>query len=167
MENPREDEVKEADVKSRLKEALCRLWQKDKYLLEKNVHEKSITSKLEDYLREHFSPEYDVDAEYNRDGNSIKRLSPQNEPVIVVPDVIVHRRGCNSRNLLVIEMKKKSPNQDGVDWDRRRIEAFCEQQHLRYSFGALVEVECGTKTPAIRAEWYSCQKWTDVCINLS
>ena len=158
--------MEEVDVRGGLEQALSTLWQDDKHLLENNVHEQSITSTLACYLREPFSPEYNVDVEYNRDRNSIKRLSPQNEPVIVVPDVIVHRRGDNSRNLLVIEMKKKSPNQDGVDWDRQRIEAFCKDP-FNYCFGALVEVECETNTPAIRAEWYSCKKWAYVCINLS
>ena len=146
----------EVYVRGGLEQALSTLWQKDKHLLEKNVHEQSITSTLACYLREHFSPEYNVDVEYNRDHNSIKRLSPQNESVIVVPDVIVHRRGCNSHNLLVIEMKK-SPNQESRERDGQRIKAFCEQ--LGYRFGALVHGETKTKPPTISiAKWYSCQK---------
>ena len=172
LENPREDEVKDADVKSRLTEALCRLLKKDRYLLEHDLSERCIVARLAMYLREHFL-EYDVDVEYNRQGDAVaakrlrglqencrKRLN-RKEHKIAVPDVIVHHRGCNSHNLLVIEMKKKSSNRDGTECDRQRIEAFCKQEHLGYRFGALVEVECGTKTSAIRAEWYSCQKWTD------
>ena len=70
--------------------------------------------------------------------------------MIVVPDVIVHRRGDNSRNLLVIEMKKKCPNQDGVDWDRQRIEAFCKDP-FNYCFGALAESSSSLATRSRRS----------------
>ena len=171
LENPKEDEVKEADVKSRLKEALCRLLDGDQYLLENDLSERCIAARLAMYLREHFLDyNYDVDVEYNRQGDAVaakrlrqlpeecKKRPNRKEDKIVVPDVIVHRRGCNSRNLLVIEMKKSS-NPAGLDCDDKRIEAFCEQ--VGYSFGALVECETKTKPPTIRANWYSCQEWTD------
>ncbi len=167
--------MEEADVKNRLEWALSTLWQKDKYLLENDSSERGIAARLAMYLQEHFIEyEYDVDAEYNRQQGDPPekrlRLLPKEcqkrldrkEDKIVVPDVIVHVRECSSQNLLVIEMKKSS-NQAGMERDRQRIEAFCEQLH--YRCGALVE--CVTKTPAIRADWYSCHKWTDGFINLS
>ena len=163
--------MKEADVRGGLEWALYRLLEKDRYLLEKDLSERCIAARLAMYLREHFL-EYDVDVEYNRQGDAVaakrlrglkencwKRLN-RKEDKIAVPDVIVHHRGCNSHNLLVIEMKKTS-NRDGTDCDRQRIEAFCEQQHLHYCFGALVECETRTNTPTVRANWYSYQKWTD------
>ena len=50
--------MEEVDVRGGLEWALCRLLKKDRYLLEKDVHEQSITSTLACYLREPFSPEY-------------------------------------------------------------------------------------------------------------
>jgi hypothetical protein len=56
---------------------------------------------------------YDVDCEYNRDGFDVKRLqlascptsADNDEAVTVFPDIIVHRRGNNDHNLLVVEIQ--------------------------------------------------------------
>ena len=68
----------------------------------------------------------------------------------VLPDVIVHRRGDDKSNLLIIEMKK-SGNQSGLEWDVRRIQAF--RAELGYKLGALVVCEMGA-VPSIDVEWY-------------
>ena len=68
----------------------------------------------------------------------------------VLPDVIVHKRGVDNSNLLIIEMKK-SANQPGLKRDIRRIEAF--RAELRYVFGALVVCKTGDD-PSIDIEWY-------------
>lgn len=81
-------------------------------------------------------------------GGGTGRLKPRSPS----PDVIIHRRGADGPNLLVIEIKKTS-NPAGLDCDRLRIAAFREQLH--YSFGALVECETDfPNEPAIRiTEW--------------
>ena len=57
-----------------------------------------------------------VDVEYNRDGATPKRLDlPEacanfrndDGEALVVPDVIVHQRGHNRQNVLVLELKKR------------------------------------------------------------
>ena len=68
----------------------------------------------------------------------------RDEGQMVLPDVIVHKRGVDT-NLLIIEMKK-SANQRGMDRDRRRIRAF--RNELGYQFGALVVCKTGDR-PAI------------------
>ncbi len=155
--------MEEVDVRGGLEQALKRLRDADQHLLENNSNERSIASKLAGYLDKYFSKyEYNVDFDYNRQGDAgaAKRLKLPEEwrgPTDrVMPDVIVHHRGCNSQNLLVIEMKK-SPNQESRERDGQRIKAFCEQ--LDYNYGALVECETKTKPPTISiAKWYSCQK---------
>ena len=154
--------MEEVEVRGGLEQALKRLRAADQHLLENNSNERSIAARLAMYLHEHFSPEYDVDVDYNRkgDASAAKRLKLPEEwrrPTDrVMPDVIVHHRGCNSQNLLVIEMKK-SPNKESRERDGQRIKAFCEQ--LDYSYGARVECETKTKPPTISiAKWYSCQK---------
>jgi hypothetical protein len=134
----------------------------DRYLLENDLSERCIASRLAMYLREHF-PDNDVDVEYNRMGDVAKRLrglpaecfrrrnrEVERKAPVAVPDVIVHRRGPAGPNLLVIELKKTS-NPEGMDCDRRRIHAFREQ--LGYRYGALVE--CATRNdPDMRVvEW--------------
>jgi hypothetical protein len=56
----------------------------------------------------------------------------------VFPDVVIHRRGPNGPNVLVLELKKTS-NPDPHECDRKRIEAF--RKHLKYLFGALIQCE--------------------------
>lgn len=45
--------------------------------------------------------QYNVDCEYNRDGDDSKQIDGDK----VYPDFIVHRRGSNEDNLLIIEFK--------------------------------------------------------------
>jgi len=149
--------MEEGEVRDQLEQAVRRLWEEDRYLLENDLSERCIAARLAIYLCERF-PDHDVDVEYNRAGDTPKRLNlpeecanywNKNGEALVVPDVIVHRRGSDGPNLLVIEMKKTS-NREGWDCDRRRIHAFREQ--LRYSFGALIECETAESDVRI-AEW--------------
>jgi hypothetical protein len=134
------------EVKRLLALALAKVADADRYLLEHDLSERCIASRVALYLQAVFA-EYSVDVEYNRDGLSPKRLGLPEECAkyrnrdgesLVVPDVIVHCRGPQGPNLLVLEFKKTS-NPQGFDCDRRRICAFREQ--LRYDYGALVECE--------------------------
>ena len=151
----RSDEVKDYLVK-----ATARVEEKDRHLLMVDVSERCIAARLAMYLREYFD-DYDVDVEYNRHGEDKKKLyhlvdkhdclrDRGDEGQTVLPDVIVHQRGCDHSNRLIIEMKK-SPNQGGMERDRRRIQAF--QAELGYEYGALVV--CETKSHSkISVEWY-------------
>jgi hypothetical protein len=112
------------------------------------------------YLQSEF-PEQTVDAEYNRDGDKPKRLGLEDECAnyrdehgesLIVPDVIVHRRGPDGPNILVLEVKKTS-NPCPRDCDHARIHAF--RQHYGYEFAALIECEtrAGRKPAARITEW--------------
>lgn len=102
-----------ADIQQRLRGVLRELLLRDLYLLKHDLHERTITHKLAEYLQPQF-PEWNVDCEYNRDHHDPKRvriaprdLSHEDEGSNVFPDVIVHRRGSDEHNLLVIEAKIK------------------------------------------------------------
>jgi hypothetical protein len=106
-------------------------------------------------------PEYSVDLEYNRKGVLPKRLHlPEecgnypndNGEVLVVPDLIVHRRGPEGPNILAVEVKKTTNPQSR--WcDHMRIHAFREQ--LGYDSAALIECETrpGKKPSTTISEW--------------
>ncbi len=148
----------EGEVRERLERALRRLLVDDRYLLDNDLSERCIAARLAMYLSEEFE-EHDVDVEYNRAGDVAKRLhglpdecyrrrNRQIEAPVAVPDIIVHHRGFDGSNLLVIEMKKTS-NPAGTHCDQLRLDAFREQ--LGYSFGALVECDTVSHVePAIR-----------------
>jgi hypothetical protein len=80
---------------------------RDSFLLEHAAHERSITHKLAEYLQLEF-PDYNVDCEYNRHGLAAKLLPREcsgHAQEFVFPDIVVHVRGNDGSNLLVIEAK--------------------------------------------------------------
>ena len=149
------------EVKERVGQAIAMVMKHDRYLLENNLGERCIAGFLAMYLQQAF-PEFNVDVEYNRHGITPKILDlPENcadyrnedGEAFVVPDVIVHRRGADGPNILVLEMKKTSnPNRHGAR-DYERLRAFRGQ--LRYEFGALIIFETRQgREPDVRiSEW--------------
>lgn len=147
-----EDEVRQA-----VTFALETVVQEDDRLLRFDVNERSITHRLGMYLQEVVNGPWDVDVEYNRIGetdNVTKRLPEemlQNESQgTVYPDVIIHQRGSEENNLLVIEAKKSGNSSDG---DRQKIRAY--QQHLDYDYGLFVRFDTGQdfEDPGYSCEW--------------
>lgn len=146
MEGEREMEMEYREVDRRVGDALQAFEQEDRYLLEHNLSERCISARVALHLQ-HFFPGYCVDVEYNRAGDIPKRLDLPDEcansfdddgRALVVPDIIVHRRGSAGPNLLGIEVKKAGDRR-GPGCDRRRILALRER--LGYSYGALLECE--------------------------
>ena len=120
----------------------------DAYLFLHDVSERSITHKLGNYLAPLFA-DFDVDCEYNRnfeDPKRILRYLPDNpeicEEVSVHPDIIIHRRGSNDDNLLIIEAKKVGCSGEEHDFDRRKIEAYARDP-LNYLAGIRVVFDTG------------------------
>jgi len=111
----------------------------DEYLLQVNVNERTIAHRLACLLQLEFD-EYSVDCEYNRDGHDPKEIAygsgdDDEHGSRVYPDIIVHRRGNNDSNLLVIELKK-SNNPEADDRDFEKLKSYCSQLH--YLHGAFV-----------------------------
>jgi hypothetical protein len=85
------------------------LFKNDSFLLEADVHERSIAHKLAEYLQDEF-PDWNVDCEYNKKGrdnkilDGIQECSEQKTTDRIYPDIIVHIRNTDE-NLLVIEIK--------------------------------------------------------------
>ena len=115
------------DIEGIVKSSLQKLRRLDKHLLDININERSITHKLAEYLKEYF-PEFNVDCEYNRFKDIVKTIKLPNERInwndteakTVFPDIIIHKRGIEEDNLLVIEVKKSS-NVNSGDFDRIKL----------------------------------------------
>lgn len=143
--------------------ALSDLYQYDLALLQHDVSERAITHKFAEHLQRLFSG-FDVDCEYNRNvelGQYAEKIihmlryerkkelvnmlhhEKSEEMLLEVstyPDIIVHRRLKNDRNLLIIEVKKKS-NEQNYRFDRLKLEAFTQtgsQDFYNYRYGLLV-----------------------------
>jgi hypothetical protein len=148
--------ARDTTVQALVKEAVGALFARDGDLLRRNVSERTIAARLAVHLAPLF-PRFDVDVEYNRHGLNPKGVTlpadcRDGRRGRIFPDVIVHRRGHDRSNLLVIELKKTT-NRESRACDRAKIAAMKDQ--LRYRYGVLIVLPAGagaTKRPA-EAEW--------------
>src|SRR5665648_1176982 len=92
-----------------VKKALERVYKHHEYLIKNQVHERSIVFWFGVYLHEllqHEEKEYaefNLDFEYNKNYSNPKRTV--NFPDGTYPDIILHKRGSNEHNLLIVEFK--------------------------------------------------------------
>ncbi len=119
--------------------ALEQLYADDYDLIEREINERSIVSRFGRYLESLLQPsEYgtlDLDVEYNRNGQGPKRTKKFINGVY--PDLILHERGTNRRNILVIEFKTPWNQGDGEDVQKLQ-ELTDESQVYGYDLGLAV-----------------------------
>ncbi|HJV81342.1 hypothetical protein [Noviherbaspirillum sp.] len=137
---------KDESVRAAVNAALGELIKVDDHLLHVDCSERSITHQLAVHLSKHF-PGYHVDCEYNRDGFNVKKLQLAErevpvaddalDAVTVFPDVIVHIRGTQEKNLLVVEVKKAS-SMVSHEYDIEKLKAFKEQLGYAYAVHIVV-----------------------------
>lgn len=96
---------------------------KDAFLLENDAHEQAITHKLAVHLQNEFRS-YDVDCEYNRHLLNSKLYYVEDGVNSGRPDIVIHKRGNDSRNLLVIEVKKQDRLMQIDSNDSKKLSAF-------------------------------------------
>ena len=135
----------ESTVRERFRVAFEALYLNDRLLLEYNAGERTIAAKLQQYLAGVF-PSHHVDFEYNRHGMDPKRVdwAPEcssREDALVVPDVIVHRRGDDSANLVVCEVKKSTAAPAELYCDCQKLRAI--KREFGYQYAVLLVVPAG------------------------
>lgn len=114
-------------IYNKINEALIMLYKRDSYLLENDAHEVTISHKLACYLQDMFEA-FDVDIEFNKNLTDSKRVDNE----IRRPDIIVHKRGTNDFNFIVIEIKKSSNANE--NFDAQKIRNMMDQLNYRYGF---------------------------------
>ncbi len=123
------------ELMRRVIDAVDLLLEKDGDLFSRDLNERTLTHRLAVYLEPRFEG-WHVDCEYNRNGDDPKevdlprhhlgRITEEDlEARTVFPDVLVHQRNTNERNLLVIEAKKTTSPVDS-EFDRRKLGKFRE-----------------------------------------
>jgi hypothetical protein len=131
-----------------LRERLRVAWQAlkayDEELLAFDAAERAIAGKFAAYLGPLF-PTYHVDVEYNREGHEqeSKHLplpTDCSRSGRLCPDIIIHERGNDHRNLAVIEVKI-STNPESRECDRIKVAAMMREKH--YKYGLLIDVPAG------------------------
>jgi hypothetical protein len=135
--------IDDKEVLEKIKNAYLKLLRNDSHLLEVDANERSITHRFAIYLEDEF-PNHNVDCEYNRNGLETKRLnslinllkkeicSDDTNGVTVYPDIIIHRRGTNDDNFIVIEAKKTTTSDNGND--REKLKAYKGNLNYQYTF---------------------------------
>jgi hypothetical protein len=148
------------ELEDKVQKAIEQLLHRDRFLLERDVNERSISHKLASYLQDEFGNEWDVDCEYNRDHDIKKELTIRPEIVeaddttatTVFPDIIVHRRGLDD-NLLVIEMKKTTNLQRRAkDFDLDKLRAFRREKY-HYQHTLYLQLKTGFSIGVDEMRW--------------
>ena len=122
-----------------IKNALEKLYKEDNILLDYNtddplVAERCISFRLGYYLQNIFI-EYNVDSEYNRHKNEIKRI--EDNPIY--PDIIIHKRKRDDYNLAWIEIKKSNSKYEETNNDRKRLKSVTYgDNNYGYQYGYLI-----------------------------
>ncbi|MBT3022050.1 MAG: hypothetical protein KUF77_09780 [Candidatus Thiodiazotropha sp. (ex Lucina aurantia)] len=143
------------DIREKVEKIVTAFVTEEVELLMNNSSEQAITHRLAVMLERDFN-DWNVDCEYNRDQNTIKRLRyaiSADRPIEerdVVPDIIVHQR-MTENNLLVIEVKKSTNPEPDVK-DLAKLHAFREQ--LGYKNALFIRFLVGADEPNVqRMEW--------------
>ncbi|TXI80374.1 MAG: hypothetical protein E6Q39_02635 [Crocinitomicaceae bacterium] len=140
--------------------SLClkELYDQDGQILAQDIGERAICGRLAMLMGPKF-PVYSVDIEYNRKGPGLEpkdiEMPDENGELTtnrVFPDIIVHERGHNLRNFLVVEVKK-STNAVGDEHDLAKLQALCGQ--LRYQNGLFLRLSTGPNSAltAVERQW--------------
>ena len=149
------------EIRNILETAINKFNENDVYLIENDLSERCICSRLALYIQQalmtpRFS-EYIVDVEYNR-GAKGKDKSPKvlHDKKIVV-DLIVHKRGqskdSSQNNLFCLEMKK-SNSRYGYDHDKARLKDMTNYAYgYNYKFGYMVIADMKNKVLIVESEF--------------
>ncbi|MGO4952334.1 hypothetical protein [Paenibacillus sp. DRB1-1] len=168
------------EIKGKVNKALLKLYEKDKYLIKNDLNERTIAHKFSNYIQEEFN-EFDVDCEYNKnvdeaEGNKniyfLKQeylelnknfketVSIDNIEYVrmsIYPDIIIHKRGSNLQNLLIIGIKK-STNREDRNFDFSKLKCYTDTSRhnkLGYAWGLFVEFKTKCSTPPMpELIWY-------------
>lgn len=121
-----------------VKQAMKELYNKDRILLKDNVSERCLVYNfarhLEKILKDTEYRNLSIDLEYNRRCERLKELEGQKTSY---PDLIVHERGTDDKNTIVIEFKKwNNKNIKVLEKDRKKLKGF--KYEYRYKMPILI-----------------------------
>lgn len=148
-----------------LKQSVDLLYKNDSYLIKHSVHEQDISHRIAYYfenLLNNYSwykkSSFNVDVEYNKNFDDPKRVYSNcddcgnarcyiNQSSYYIdnyqspckPDIILHERGSNDNNILVIEIKKCN---NECKEDFAKLSAFtCNASDYKYKIGIYINID--------------------------
>ena len=97
-----------------------------------HVSERSIAHKLGCYLSNLIN-EYNVDCEFNRNLDAVKKIGKDD----VIPDIVIHKRGSNKDNLVVIEVKPwwNHKKEDFINDENKLLYLTDSNYQYKYKYG--------------------------------
>jgi hypothetical protein len=141
------------DILQKLDIALKTLFSNDLGTIERGLNERLLAAHLAHYLQPLFQG-YNVDCEYNgdtekeTDRKSLEMASNRlieigwrlnaDDNYSITPDIIIHERGRNDRNIAVIEVKKDISDKKGKEYDLLKLEHLTidySGNHYNYQLG--------------------------------
>ena len=150
-----------------IENALNDLYKKDYHLIQNkaknekgkddahHVGERAIVFRFAHYLLNymdgtHLFGEYDLDCEYNRNGYKCKSLP--SFPNGTLPDIIIHKRGSNEKNLMVIEFKTYwNKGKSVIEKDLSKLKEFTDiQGKYKFCKGYFILIEKHREETTIR-----------------
>ena len=160
------------DILAALDQSVTLLLRNDSTLLTRAINERAVSSRLADYMRGLFVG-FHVDADYNGDmdkPNDEKALSiaknrleeigykvNKDNTYRIYPDIIVHERGTNENNLVVIEVKKDSSQKVYKEYDLIKLEHLTIDyygNHYNYKLGVAIEFGTANNTGDVKMTFF-------------
>ena len=134
------------DADSLIRQALQSVEETHLELFDLDASERALTHHLAVAVEALVPAPLRVDIEYHRHGVDIKLLTLPDRvtlegpdmPTRVIPDLVVHERGADESNLIVLEVKK---NSGSIEFDRFKLRAF--KRELGYAHAGHVVFRSG------------------------
>lgn len=143
-------EITKEQILQGIEYALIHLYDKDKYLLEHKVHEQAIVFRFALYFENFVNSlgkDYNLDVEYNKNMDNPKRIRANENGK--KPDLIIHSRGSNECNLLILEFKTYWNS--NYQQDFKKLKEFCRANEYNYQYGACIIL--GREKADTHIEW--------------
>ena len=123
-------------IKGKIREALKLFIAKDKQaLLAVDIYEPTISHRIAVYL-EDLLPGFDIDCEYNK---TLLGKKKDIEGKKIRPDIIIHKRGTNEDNSVILEIKKSGKNSKLAKADIKKLKK-CMKGTLNYDLGVFISI---------------------------
>lgn len=107
---------------------------------------------LQDRIKNTIFEDYNIDCEYNRNIDLEKKYHDNNGKVLgCYPDIIIHKRGTNGDNLLVIEIKTWWNTNTEHDEDKLR-DLTKQTSDYRYEYG--LSITLGKDENSVKMKWF-------------
>lgn len=139
------------ELKVMILDTIQSLYKHDGSLIQRQANERSIAFRFGLYFNENIrtssfaeDPDLTIDFDYNRNLDNVKNMHGFNDRHGVYPDIILHHRGFNDKNVIVIEFKGIwNRNNRARRADFRKLIEFTHPERNDYQYGLGVFIDLG------------------------